>query len=419
MNGRAAVQNVLKKCLTCIHWEGGPFKTPIFAPLPRFAVSHDKPPFTFVGLDYLGPLVIKDGINLIKNWICIFTCLNIRAIHLELVNDMSTEGFILCLRRFIARRGSPNLIISDNASQLKLGFSVIGKIWNSLVTHNDIQTYVANKAIQWKFITDYAPWKGGYYERLVGLTKRSLRKALGTIRTTNIELMTLIVEIEATINSRPLTYVDNDINSGTILTPGHFLSINSKVGVPDIEYGYTPDQESSSSIIESWKKGQVHLNRFWNIWLKEYLPSLRERTKIQMKSIKGEVDRKPRIGEIVIVKEEDMSRGKWKLAKVLSLIKSDVDDIARAAKLQLASRRIIKRPFKLLYPLEVDDEINNENEKEKNDDKDVERSTEKGDLEDGIKIITNQRPLRKTASEAREKIRIQCNDNEEEEQLLS
>ena len=107
----------------------------------------------------MGPLFVKDGINSTKNWICLFICLNIRAVHLELVEDMSTEGFILCLRRFIARRGTHTLIISDNANQLKLGYSVIGKICNSVVGSADIQSFVANKAIKWKFITEYSPWK--------------------------------------------------------------------------------------------------------------------------------------------------------------------------------------------------------------------------------------------------------------------
>ena len=114
VQGRAAVRKVLRQCLICIHWEGGPFRTPNFSEFPDFVLSDSAPPFTFVGIDYLGPLFVKDD-KTTKNWICLFTCLNVRAVHLELISDMTTVNFLLCVRRFIARRGTPSLIISDNS----------------------------------------------------------------------------------------------------------------------------------------------------------------------------------------------------------------------------------------------------------------------------------------------------------------
>ena len=108
-----------------------------------------------------------------------------RAVHLELMQDMSTQQFLLGFRSFIARHGKPNKVISDNASHFKLASETVDKLWTNILQENDVVSYVANENIQWKFIVELAPWMGGFYERLVGLVKRSLRKAIGRICLTN------------------------------------------------------------------------------------------------------------------------------------------------------------------------------------------------------------------------------------------
>ena len=222
-----------------------------------------------------------------KNWVCLFTCANIRAVHLELVNNMNTNSFLMCLRRFIARRGNPLMIISDNATQFKLGKTVMDIAWQSVVREDDVQSYVANEGIEWKFITEYAPWQGGLYERLIGLTKRSLRKTMGKRRMNEQQLLTILVEIEAVLNSRPLMYVENDINNQT-LTPAHFISINHSIGSPIIDINYNPFENSANELLEIWKRGQSRLDEFWHVWRHGYLHTLRERHTLMMKSKKGE-----------------------------------------------------------------------------------------------------------------------------------
>ena len=136
-------------------------------------ISDEYPPFTFVGIDYIGPVFVCNGSDSSKGWICLFTCLNVRAIHLEFIDDMTTESFLMCFRRFVSRRGCPMLVISDNAPQFKLGSALIFRLWHNMIRSENIQSYVAEKGIQWKFIIEYSPWKGGFYERLVALTKSS------------------------------------------------------------------------------------------------------------------------------------------------------------------------------------------------------------------------------------------------------
>ena len=354
VQGRAAVRKVVRQCLICIHWEGGPFKTPPFAPLPEYVTTANTPPFTYVGLDYIGPLLIKDITDgsFRKNWVCLFTCLTIRGVHLELVDDMSAESFLLCIRRFVARRGTPLLITSDNASQIKMGSEVIERIWMDATSQDDVQSFIASKGIAWKYVVEYAPWQGGFYERLVGMTKRALRKSLGRSKANSVQLTTLLTEIEAMLNCRPLVFLNDDINSGEAITPAHFLSLNNRTGFPDISEEYQPKEFSWDMIVANWRKGQAKLNAFWQTWVAEYLPTLRERHTLHMKSIKGENPRSPNIGEVVIVKEEDMPRGSWKLARITGLIKSEVDGVARAASLKSSNGREFRRPFRLLYPLE-------------------------------------------------------------------
>ena len=192
----------------------------------------------------------------------------------------------------------------------------------------------------------------------MGLTKRSLRKALGRSKTSNKELITIVCEIEALLNSRPLTHVDADITSRQVLTPSHFLTLNVRTGCPDAKLNDDHLIDTSSELVATWKNGQTQINNFWNIWLTDYLQSLRERKSYKLKPVKGEVRRKPRIGEIVIVQDKNQPRGKWKIAKVDGLVESDVDKRHRAAKLLLPSGYIIKRPFRMIYPLEMNDDEN-------------------------------------------------------------
>ena len=234
-----------------------------------------------------------------------------------------------------------------------MGSEIIEKIWMKSTTDEEVQSFMSTNGITWKFVTEYAPWKGGFYERLVGMTKRSLRKSLGRSKVSGAELYTLITEIEAILNSRPLVHLDDDINSGEAITPAHFLSANIRTGVSDIEEDeYKPKEYSGKMIIDNWRKGQLKLQRFWQAWTAEYLPTLRERHSLQMKAVKGEIVRSPVVGEVVIVKEDKMPRGSWKLGRVVNLINSDIDGIARAATLMMNNGKQVRRPFRLLYPLE-------------------------------------------------------------------
>uniref|UniRef100_A8PET6 Integrase catalytic domain-containing protein n=1 Tax=Brugia malayi TaxID=6279 RepID=A8PET6_BRUMA len=143
----------------------------------------------------MGPLSVKSNTGLVKRWIALFTCFTTRAVHLEMAENLSAENFSHVLRRFIARRGYPKLILSDNASQFQLVFKTVME---------ENANFLATKGMIWKNTIPRAPWGGGVYERLIGLTKKALRRAMGRKLLKEGELITLIVEIEGILNTRPL-----------------------------------------------------------------------------------------------------------------------------------------------------------------------------------------------------------------------
>ena len=162
-----------------------------------------------VGLDFAGPLFCSDFPNH-KFYLLLFTCSVVRGIHLEITDSLALPDCILAVRRFISRRGLPSTIYSDNAKTFKAFSKQIGAIFGHL-------------APSWRFIAPLSPWWGGWWERLIKSVKSSLKKSLGTSCLTRCELETTVLEIEACINSRPLTYASGEIEHDNPLTPAHFL----------------------------------------------------------------------------------------------------------------------------------------------------------------------------------------------------
>ena len=155
-----------------------------------------------------------------------------------------------------------------------------------MLTSNEVNVFSTNQGIEWKFIVDLASWMGGLYERLVGLTKRALRKTIGNKCLTEKQLVTVLTEIEVVLNSRPLVYLDDSVNSRFTITPSCFLSLNTRHILPDYNSDVDPEFEVTQRIstcqrlLDVWKTGQNYLNQFWKIWSRDYLLSLRERNQM-------------------------------------------------------------------------------------------------------------------------------------------
>ena len=394
--GRAEVKKAIHGCGTCKRFQGGPFKLPSMSPWPRKKVAKCAP-FTYTGLDYFGPLYIQGESSKGRVWVCLFTCVTVRAIHLELIKDMTAEQFLLALRRFIARRGKPSQIIFDNAPQFKLAKTAISdKAWKETISNHEVQSYTANQGIEWNFIVELAPWMGGFYERLVGTVKGALKKSIGKICQTEKKLETFLTEAEAVINSRPLVYVGEDFDSGFSLTPVDFLNLNAKSGVPIIEIHnpHDPDYGKKSptdKLLEIWAKGQQHLNSLWQVWKDDYLLNLRERSQTHVKGPRIQAAEEPKVGSVVLLKE-DLPRGVWKMGKITELISSS-DGKFRTAKVLLPTKKVLKRPLNLLYPLECGSV------------QEIETTQNGGQLKQTVEdTSTTLRPTRAAATRAREQM---------------
>ena len=186
---------MLRKCFLCKKHDGRPFTAPDPASLPEFRVRQ-SPPFSKVGVDFAGPLYIEEGKETKKVYIALWTCCVTRAVHLDLVRSLTTANFMRGLRRFTSRRARPSLIVSDNAKTFKAASKLVKGL------HDDeLSDYLANNCIEWCFNLEKSPWWGGFFERMIGTVKRSLRKILGNAKLTYDELLTNLIEIEGTINS--------------------------------------------------------------------------------------------------------------------------------------------------------------------------------------------------------------------------
>ncbi|XP_063436092.1 uncharacterized protein LOC134717532 [Mytilus trossulus] len=343
---RQCVKSILMKCVTCRKVIGKSYPAPEIPPLPKERVQ-DATPFSITGVDFTGALTTRNRHNEeSKVYICLFTCAVTRAVHLELVYDLSEESFLLCFRRFVSRRSVPKIMMSDNALTFKAASNEISRLCNSRKVKENIQNY----GIEWKFIPNRAPWFGGMWERMIGLTKISLKKVLGRAHVNNETLRTVLTEIEATLNDRPVTYISTDIRDPEPLTPSHLIHGRRITTVP---YGSSKSAIDNLNICElthtnlnnqAIRQRQL-IENFWTRWKGEYLTSLREyhqRAGVDVRKIKE--------GDVVQIHDES-KRVHWKLGVVQDTMKGK-DGLVRVAMVRTKSG-ITNRPVTKLYPLEV------------------------------------------------------------------
>ena len=163
-------------------------------------------------------------------YICLFICAVTRAVHLEIVTDLSTESFMNAFRRFASRKSLPQKMISDNASTYLSAAVELRALFSSHILHDSL----SKRGAEWHFIPKRAPWFGGFWERLIGLTKTTLKKVLGRPFVNLEGLQTIITEIEAVLNDRPVTYVTSDTDEPEPLTPSHLL-FEYEISLPKCE----------------------------------------------------------------------------------------------------------------------------------------------------------------------------------------
>lgn len=343
--GNACVRKCLNACLKC-RKNFRPAEKQIMSQLPADRITPNEAPFTRVGIDYFGPFYIKRARSQVKRYGVIFTCLVLRAVHLEVASDLSTDSFILALRRFIARRGPVKVFRSDNGTNFVGGLNELQKSineWNQA----KINDFAIQNNIKWIFNPPYASHHGAAWERLI----RSVRKILMSL--TNMQnlddegLKTLMCECESIVNGRPLTTVSCDSTDLNPLTPNHLLLLQSNNLPPP---GVFVKEDLYSR--KRWKQIQFLTNCFWKRWTSEYLCLLQQRNKwtTEKQNIK--------IGDIVLVFDENLPRNFWALGRIIDTFP---DSKGMVRKVQIKTQKsVILRPISKICLLYGEDNSGNE-----------------------------------------------------------
>ena len=243
---RLFLRSLAFKCFDCRRFRAQGLQPPM-ADLPdiRFQETQSPVVFTNVGVDYLGPFAVVHRVTEVKTYICLFTCLVTRAIHLEVAEDLSTDKCLTAIRRFIARRGQPRLFLSDNGSNF-LGARKQIRRRPLMLDHDYIKDQLLNQSVEWKLNPPSAPHFGGVWERLAQCVKRALLLNLGSAKLTPDVFATIVSEAECLVNSRPLTHVRSNHEDDNPLTPNHFLLGRPFCNVPGAVFNETLTLKSSA-----------------------------------------------------------------------------------------------------------------------------------------------------------------------------
>ncbi|KAI8116952.1 hypothetical protein CVS40_11069 [Lucilia cuprina] len=328
LRGRQLVKNVINNCYRCFRLNPRQLHQ-LMGNLPEDRVIRTRP-FLNVGIDFLGPITIHykvRGKKTDKSYVCVFVCFATKAVHLEVVSDLTSAAFIGALKRFVARRGCPGKIFSDNATNFRRGCP--GKIFSDNATNfigaanslneihklfsekehcKNVDEFCAQKNIEWLNIPARSPHVGGLWEACVKSVKKHFYKVTeGTM--TYEELYTLMTQIESVLNSRPLTPLSNDPNDFQVLTPGHFL-----IGEPFNTFNDSIDNKCYSGLREHWKAVQSNTEKFWERWSSEYLSELQKRYKWNkpMQNIKPNT--------LALLKEDNIPPMSWRRGRVIRTI---------------------------------------------------------------------------------------------------
>ena len=365
--GRSFVRQTLFYCSVCRRFGALSYSAPPPPPHSPFRVQEEQP-FTFSGVDFAGPLYVKSSTPCKaedKVWICLFTCCVVRAVHLEVVVNLSVPTFIRCLKRFISRRGLPRKIVSDNGKMFKGAAKAI----RTIMSNQEVKKYLAAINVQWQFNVERAPWWGGMFERMIGSSKKCLRKMISRSKLSFDELNTAVIEVEMILNSRPIAYLSPD-DLEEPLTPSHLMVGRRLLNLPHNlcyernDSDYSP-QSTREELTRHMKYLSDTLDCFWKRWTTEYLIGLGEGHSnfTQKRSSSVEI----RTGDIVVIHDEKKPRGFWSLGQIEQVLPGR-DDKLRSATVRVFTggrrSKLLRCPVQRLYPVEFSARLHSDQEQE-------------------------------------------------------
>ena len=362
VRGKSVANSVIKNCVKCSR----------YGRKPAYAMMGDYPdcrviesrPFTHTGVDYAGPIWIKysPGRNAkrCKAYIAIFVCMATKAVHLELVSDLTAEAFLAAFSRFAALRGMPLVMYSDNGTNFVKANKILDKNFRDAMkellaepeseeprTRNEkdavykktIAEEMTKKGVVWKFNPPYAPHMGGLWEAGVKSTKHHLNRTVGNALLTYEELSTVLHKISACLNSRPLTPMSEDPDDLEVITPGHFL-----VGSPLLQAPQPCLLDENISTMRRWKRTQRMMQEWWKKWRTEYLSRLQNRPKWM-----GE-GKNLKVGQLVLIMDDQQGPGEWAMGRITD-VHPGADGRVRVVDLRTKNKEGVRRAITKLCPL--------------------------------------------------------------------
>ncbi|XP_029171330.1 uncharacterized protein LOC114940747 [Nylanderia fulva] len=344
IHASSLIRSEIHRCVRCARFRGETLQQQM-GQLPADRVRTGRP-FISAGVDYAGPIQLRAskgrGQKSFKGYICLFVCLSTKAVHLEAVSDLTTEAFLAAFRRFVARRGHCARLVSDHGTNFRSADRELRKMFRAAAEFGqECQALLATDGVEWNFIPPAAPHFGGLWEAGVKSTKHHLRRVLGDQLLTYEELSTLLCQIEACLNSRPLYPLSADPTDFAALTPGHFLIGEAPINVPEP----TTLEDPPNQVQTRWRLLTNMRDHFWYRWSREYLQHLQQLGK--WRDCKANLQP----GTLVLLKDELRPPSKWALGRVHE-VHPGVDGLVRVVSIDTATSRLT-RPITKICPLPV------------------------------------------------------------------
>ena len=332
---RRIARSITLACVGCRRLFAKPV-VPKMADLPEKRMQPFTPAFHHTGVDVFGPVSVTVRRRPEKRWVCLFTCLNTRAVHLEILHSMSTDSFLMALERFFSIYGTPSTITSDNGRNFIGGARAIGAACD--VELERVQKKLAEKRIEWNFIPPSSPHFGGIWERMVKSCKLAMANALNRDHVNEEVLVTLVAQVKGMLNARPISHVSASPYDLEPITPNHMIYGRALIMTAPRKY-----QDIDVSL-KHVRQVSTSVQRFWHRWVAEYLPNLMERSKwrVHQPNMKE--------GDVVLVVNDTAPRGQWLLGRVTK-IHASKDDVVRSVRVKIGDNEY-DRPVAKLCPLE-------------------------------------------------------------------
>ncbi|XP_062390500.1 uncharacterized protein LOC134078526 [Sardina pilchardus] len=314
-------------------WRGKP-EVPRMADLPPSRLRLFKPAFHSTGVDCFGPYNIRVGRRSEKRWGIIFKCMTTRGVYLDLLNSIDTDSFLMSLRRFVSRRGTPCELLSDQGTNFKSGQRELKEAFAAL--QPTLQSLLAKQQIKFRFNPPGAPHFGGTWEREIRSLKAALHTTLGGQSVTEEVLRTVLTEIEGILNSKPLGYVSADVADVDPVTPNCLLMGRPDSSLPQVVY---PASEMLTS--KRWRHSQVLADHFWSHFIRRYLPSLQPRSKWTKDTDNLQA------GAVAMIVDQHLPRALWPVG-VVSHTTAGADGRIRSATVQVKDRAYTRPVSRLI-----------------------------------------------------------------------